>query len=61
MTYHELLVEIEVAEACIPLYSQNKKKADIDHQKYYQNDVKAVLLCVKFESLLMIKNCSYVE
>ena len=61
MTYHELPVEIEVAESCIPLYSQNKKKAHINHEKYNQNDVKAILLCVKFESLLMMKNCSYVE
>ena len=61
MTDHELSVEIKVVKACIPLNSQDKKKTDIDHEKYNQNDVKAVLLCIEFKSLLMIKNRSYVE
>ena len=60
MAYHELLVKIEVVQAGIPLDGEEQEEADIQHEKHDQNDVSEVLLCIQFESMLMLQNCSYV-
>ena len=54
MAYHELSIKIVVVKAGIPLDGEEQEEANIKHEKHDQNNVGEVLLCIQFESMLML-------